>query len=289
MPGSLLLTTPPCLITVSYAAAWISGALLLMTVAILLDRLRSRHRINQQLQMQQKEIEQQNRSLRHLLHEKDWLLKEIHHRVKNNLQLVMSLLSSQSQYISNELALTAIRDSQRRVQAMSLVHQKLYGSDNATSIELSYYIRELSSYLADSFNTGQRIRFEFTLEPLEMDVSQAVPLGLILNEAITNAIKYAFPDNRQGIIAIKLKHTTAAAYTLTIADNGIGIASGFKHKKPASLGMCLMEGLSADLDGHFSMENDKGTTVRISFAYDHGMKKSGLTGSNICREQLVEG
>ena len=105
----------------------------------------------------------------------------------------MSLLNSQSAYINNEPALTAIHDSQHRVHAMSLIHQKLYSSENVSSIDISLYIRELVSYLADSFNTGQRIRFEFDVEPLELDVSQAVPLGLILNEAITNSIKYAFP------------------------------------------------------------------------------------------------
>jgi two-component sensor histidine kinase len=254
---------------------WTLGgmALLLIIAGLLFHNVRTKQRTNKKLEIQQKEIEQQNRSLRHLLNEKDWLLKEIHHRVKNNLQLVMSLLNSQSQYISNEPALTAIHDSQHRVHAMSLIHQKLYGSENVSSIDLSFYIRELSSYLADSFSTGQRIRFEYELEPLEMDVSQAVPLGLILNEAITNAIKYAFPDNRQGLITITLTNTAADEYTLSISDNGVGMTTGFNYKKPSSLGMSLMEGLSGDLDGHFSMENNNGTTIKITFIYDHGIKR----------------
>jgi two-component sensor histidine kinase len=186
----------------------------------------------------------------------------------------MSLLNSQSAYIDNDVALTAIHDSQHRVHAMSLIHQKLYGSENVSSINMSFYIRELASYLADSFNTGQRIRFEFSIEQLEMDVSQAVPLGLILNEAITNSLKYAFPDDRDGVINISLSNTSANKYLLVISDNGIGISSHLKNKKVGSLGMSLMEGLSEDLDGNFSIENNIGTTIKISFVNDLSVKRS---------------
>src|SRR6185369_1941097 len=119
-------------------------------------------------------ISRKNEQLQHFLNEKEWLLKEIHHRVKNNLQIVMSLLNPQSAYIDNEPALTAIHDSQHRVHAMSLIHQKLYNSENVSSINMSLYIQELVTYLSDSFNTRQQIRFELAIEPLEMDVSQAV-------------------------------------------------------------------------------------------------------------------
>src|SRR5436190_3322578 len=180
----------------------------------------------------------------------------------------MSLLNSQSAYIDNEPALTAIHDSQHRVHAMSLIHQKLYNSENFSFIDMSIYIRELASYLRDSFNTGQRIHFEFNIDPLEMDVSQAVPLGLILNEAITNSIKYAFPENRNGLISISLSNTAVNQYLLTISDNGIGIPSDFADKKIGSLGMSLMQGLSEDLDGYFSIENKNGTIIKISFIRD---------------------
>ena len=218
-------------------------------------------------------ISRKNEQLQHYLSEKEWLLKEIHHRVKNNLQIVISLLNSQSAYIDNDVALTAIHDSQHRVHAMSLIHQKLYGSENVSSIDVSVYVRELVSYLADSFDTGQRIRFELKIEPLEMDVSQAVPLGLILNEAITNSIKYAFPDGRNGVISISLSKTDLHHYLLTISDNGIGMPAGFDNKKPGSLGMSLMKGLSEDLDGNFSIENNNGTAIKISFMHDMGIKK----------------
>jgi two-component sensor histidine kinase/tetratricopeptide (TPR) repeat protein len=218
-------------------------------------------------------ITQKNDQLQHLLTEKEWLLKEIHHRVKNNLQIVMSLLNSQSAYIDNEPALTAIHDSQHRVHAMSLIHQKLYNTENVSSIVMSSYIRELATYLNDSFNTGQRIRFEYDIEPLEMDVSQAIPVGLILNEAITNSIKYAFPDGRNGVISIALSNTGSNHYLLSISDNGIGMPAHFAAKRPGSLGMSLMKGLSEDLDGAFSMENNKGTTIKISFVHDMTVRK----------------
>jgi len=219
-------------------------------------------------------ITRQNEQLQHFLSEKEWLLKEIHHRVKNNLQIVMSLLNSQTAFIENESALTAIHDSQHRVHAMSLIHQKLYNSENVSAIEMSLYIQELVSYLRDSFNTAQRIRFEFDIEPLVMDVSQAVPLGLILNEAITNAIKYAFPDDRKGIIFISLSRDVDQCCLLTITDNGIGIPLSLKNKKAGSLGMSLMEGLSEDLAGNFSIENSHGTIIKVSFEYDPGVKRS---------------
>ncbi|HKC37646.1 MAG TPA: sensor histidine kinase, partial [Chitinophagaceae bacterium] len=256
------------------------AALLIVIVILFYNRYRLKQRTNIKLESQQREIADQNLSLQHLLNEKEWLLKEIHHRVKNNLQIVMSLLNSQLVYINNDAALTAIHDSQHRVHAMSLIHQKLYNSENVSSIDMSFYIRELVSYLSDSFNNGQRIRFELNVEPLELDVSQAVPLGLILNEAITNSIKYAFPNEMEGVVTISLSNTGLHNYLLMISDNGIGMPIQLKDKKQGSLGMSLMAGLSEDLDGTFSMENNKGTTIKISFVHDLAVKKpNSLTAS----------
>ena len=245
----------------------IAGIIAVLIIAILL------YRQNRVKQKNNNMITHKNEQLQHFLSEKEWLLKEIHHRVKNNLQIVMSLLNSQSAYIDNESALTAIHDSQHRVHAMSLIHQKLYNSENVSSIDMSLYIREMVSYLSESFNTGQHIRFEFAIDPLEMDVSQAVPLGLILNEAITNSIKYAFPGGRNGEISISLSNTAPHHYLLSISDNGIGVPLQFKDKRAGSLGMSLMAGLSEDLDGNFSIENNNGTRINISFVHDIGVKR----------------
>ena len=248
----------------------IAGASMLLIIAALLYRQTIFRKRNNKI------IKNKNEKLEHLLTEKEWLLREIHHRVKNNLQIVISLLNSQSAYIENDAALTAIHDSQHRVHAMSLIHQKLYGSENVSSIDMVLYIRELVSYLRESFNTGQRIRYEMNIEPIELDVSQAVPLGLILNEAITNSIKYAFPDNKSGEIIISLSGTAPNQYLLSISDNGIGMPEHLKDKKAGSLGMSLMTGLSEDLDGHFSIENNNGTIVKITFIHDLGIKKPDI-------------
>ena len=114
-----------------------------------------------------------------------------------------------------------------------------------------------------------------------MDVSQAVPLGLILNEAITNSIKYAFPDGRSGIISISLSNITPHHYLFSISDNGIGIPSHVKNKKPGSLGMSLIAGLSEDLDGNFSIENNNGTTIKISFVHDQGVKRPNTLAASL--------
>jgi two-component sensor histidine kinase len=164
---------------------------------------------------------------------------------------------------------------------MSLIHQKLYGSENVSCIDMSVYVRELVSYLTDSFNIGQRILFELSIEPIELDVSQAVPLGLILNEAITNCIKYAFPDSRHGVIFISLFNVSPGHYSLRISDNGIGIPAHFNNKKAGSLGMSLMEGLSEDLSGSFSIENHNGTTIKISFMQDQSVKRAQILNPSL--------
>jgi two-component sensor histidine kinase len=250
--------------------------LLSITIGLLYNRYRLKKRNHAKLELKEKEIKQKNTNLRHLLNEKEWLLKEIHHRVKNNLQTVISLLNSQSAYLDNDMALSAIKNSQHRIHSMSLIHQKLYNSDNISTINMSNYIRELIEYLKVSFNLGQRIRFEIKVDSLELDVAQAIPLGLILNEAITNAIKYAFPDDHNGMIYVTLEATTENYYLLTIQDNGIGIDGDFSSKKINSFGLSLIKGLSADLDAKFTMENNNGTILKIEFLPELPISKKEL-------------
>jgi two-component sensor histidine kinase len=219
------------------------------------------------LKKQQKEINDQNISLQHMLEEKEWLIKEIHHRVKNNLHTIFSLLESQSLYLKNE-ALDAIRDTQHRVFAMSLVHQKLYLPEvNLTKINMSGYLYELVNYLCDSFETGRRIQFKMDLDPIELDISLAVPMGIILNEAITNSVKYAFPANGTGIISISIKKSQRQLL-FTVADNGVGLPPNFSIENAKTLGMKLMKGLSFDIKASFQVENKDGTFILITFDED---------------------
>ena len=241
--------------------------LLLITVGAIYLAYRNKIKVNRLLRSQQVEISLKNNTLNHLLEEKEWLLKEIHHRVKNNLQIVMSLLNSQSVYLKDATAVTAIKDSQRRVHSMSLIHQKLYQSDNLSAIAMPTYIHELVAYLKDSFDTGY-IQFKVTVCDVLLDVSQAVPIGLILNEAITNAIKYAFTNGQDGTIAITLQEKEPNYFEMLITDNGKGIDSDFDAENSNSLGMSLMQGLTGDLNGTFSITNNNGTVIKINFKRD---------------------
>lgn len=239
--------------------------MMVLLLGISYNRYRLKQRTNKELELQKKQINKQNESLQLLLYEKEWLLKEIHHRVKNNLQIVISLLNSQSAYLQNEDALFAIRNSQHRMHAMSLIHQKLYQSTNLASIDLSNYIHELVGYLKESFETNHQIKYVLDLAPLKLDVAQAVPIGLILNESITNAIKYAFDKNGAGKITITLQPESDDTYLLCIADNGRGLPAGFDHQTSRSLGMSLMMGLTDQLEGTFSLEEDNGLRICIRF------------------------
>lgn len=246
--------------------------LLFIVLGLLFSQYCLKQRNNKKLEAKQEEINRQNKILRRLVDEKEWLLKEIHHRVKNNLQIVISLLNTQSAYLDNKDALLAIQNSQHRMHAMSLIHQKLYQSDNLASIDMAWYIYELVNYLRECFDTDRKISFELDTEKMELDVAQAVPLGLILNEAISNAIKYAFPSGERGIVKISLKKTGEDSYQLIISDNGIGLPDDFEHENRDSLGMSLMVGLTDQLDGSFSIESNNGLSVIIAFT-----KKQKLT------------
>jgi two-component system, sensor histidine kinase PdtaS len=249
-----------------------SGLLLVIAVLAFIG-FRQKQRSNRLLKVHQKEIDEKNLSLESLNHrqallltEKEWLIREIHHRVKNNLQTTISLLHMQSAYLTNEHALTAIRNSQHRLQAMSLIHQRLYQSEDMTSVEMSSYVTELVSFLRESYSGIDNIFFDSLIEPVVFDISLAIPMGLIINEAITNAIKYAFPGNRIGRISISLQACPGGNYILVIRDNGVGFSvSGRPSRSQGSLGLDLIRGLTDQLQGDVKIESQDGTTITIIF------------------------
>jgi two-component system, sensor histidine kinase PdtaS len=249
----------------------IAGALVLGLMSLLVySRYRIKKRASEKLSLQQEEIRQKNSSLQalisdmdKLLAEKEWLVKEVHHRVKNNLQMVISLLNSQSAYLSNQDAVAAIRESQRRMHAMSLIHQRLYEKDEST-IDMQSYITDLVSYLQDSFDCAN-VRFVPALQPLVLDVSKAVPLGLILNEAITNSLKYAFPDGQAGHILVSLK-PIPPLMELIIADDGVGLPAHNNTSPKKSLGMSLLKGLTTQIGGTCEINSKKGVEILIRFS-----------------------
>lgn len=241
----------------NFSMAGIAAALII--AGLLYRQSRLRKKSNQV-------ISRKNGQLQQLVADKEWLLKEIHHRVKNNLQIIISLLDSQSEYINNDAALAAIEDNMRRVHAMALIHQKLYLTDDVSSIDMPEYINELVLYARDSFDSGNRITFEQEVEAIDLDVSQAIPLGLIINESIVNAIKYAFPDGRKGVVHIQLYQDENKQLVLKTSDNGIGLPEEINIKTHPSLGLNLMQGLTRQLNGSFTIENNNGLHITIRFA-----------------------
>jgi len=235
-------------------------ALLVIILALLYQQYKLKNRSNRDLKKQKQEISEKNNSLKHFLNEKEWLLKEIHHRVKNNLQIVISLLNTQSSYMDNDVAKKAIKESQYRMHSISLIHQKLYQSDNLAYINMADYIKDLALYLKESFDHSGHIHFGFDLAQVFLDVNQAIPVGLILNEAITNAIKYAFVDKDKGSIRISFSRNEEGQVCLTVGDDGPGFPLDFQINDCQSLGMNLMKGLSSQLEGSFDISRKNGIT-----------------------------
>ncbi|WP_020604592.1 tetratricopeptide repeat-containing sensor histidine kinase [Spirosoma spitsbergense] len=257
----------------------ITGAIMLsLLLGLSYNRYRLKQRSNRQLQERQEEINLKNTTLQLLLTEKEWLLKEIHHRVKNNLQVVMSLLNSQASYLSDLTALSAIQESQHRVQAMALIHQKLYQSEQVARIAMPAYIQEMVAYLRDSYDLPQPIHFVLDVEPIELDVTQAVPLGLIINEAVTNTLKYAFPDGRSGRVSLSLRQLKQSVHELIIVDDGVGLPAGYNPMNSNSLGMTLMRGFSEQLGGELQVSSNPGLTITLAFGDEHLNPTS--TGTN---------
>jgi two-component sensor histidine kinase len=266
----------------------IIGAIIMLTVllGLLYNRYYIKQKNNKQLQLKQEEINQKNASLEVLvkdkdqliddkdilLEEKEWLLKEIHHRVKNNLQIVISLLNTQSKYLNNEEAIAAIAESRHRMQAMSLIHQKLYQGDNTAFVSMQSYIRELTDYLKTSFTTNNKISFDLKLDHIELDIAQAIPVGLILNETITNAIKYAFSPGADGVVAIVMQNNDDNNTVLEIHDDGVGLPHDFNITTSDSMGMRLIKGLVKQIGGKLLVENDHGARIKVEFTADTNLK-----------------
>ena len=243
-------------------------ALVLIILLLAVNGYYQKQRTNKLLEKKQKVINDANKSLQHLVDEKEWLLREIHHRVKNNLHMVSGLLASQTEFIEGEEALRAITDSQNRVQAMSIIHQKLYQTETLSHINMAGYISELTEYLDSSSNGKCPVKFRLDIDPLDFPLSHSIPIGLIINEAVTNSIKYAFDVCGDCTISIQLNKKTANQYMLKISDNGKGMPEDFNISETNSLGMRLIEGLSYDIHADLKIYNDNGNVIELFFTID---------------------
>lgn len=196
--------------------------------------------------------------------EKEFLLKEIHHRVKNNLGIVSSLLALQSAHIKDENIIAVMQESQNRVHSMSMIHQKLYLGKNLITIEMKDYFINLGKHILDSFGADNLISIECIMNPIEIDVDTAIPLGLIVNELITNSLKYAFPNKRKGIIKIKLQKSNNNTLLLQVADNGVGYQQNELNRN-TGFGKELINLLTQQLEGNMSYKDEQGIIVSFEF------------------------
>lgn len=210
------------------------------------------------------------------LREKEVLLQEIHHRVKNNLQVISSLLSLQSSRISDQQALQIFSDSQNRVRAMALVHERLYQSEDLARIDFSGYAEVLMEHLMHSYGAKSNVKLEMEVEPVQLDVDMAIPCGLIVNELVSNSLKYAFPDGRDGEILIHLSQR-ADELRLLIKDDGVGFKKEVELQTTQSLGLKLVRSLAKQLGGSLSYKNDDGTEFDIRFRHESGTEAKRFT------------
>lgn len=205
----------------------------------------------------------QNEIIKKSLAEKDTLLKEIHHRVKNNLQFISSLLNLQARHVEDAKAVAALQEGQNRVKSMALIHQNLYQEQNLTGIEVQKYLEILIKNLFQSYNISpDRIQLESKIDPLNLDVDTMIPLGLVLNELISNSLKYAFPGEKNGKIQIQLKENNNMLL-LEVRDNGVGISEISKNQLGKSFGYRMINAFSNQLDAKLQVENDNGTVVSL--------------------------
>ena len=197
--------------------------------------------------------------------ENELLLKEIHHRVKNNLEVVSSLLALQSAQIDDPNTKEAMQEGQNRVQSIGIVHQKLYQGENLGAIEMKDYFINLSESILDSFGADKKVQIECAMDKLNIDIDTAVPLGLIVNELLTNTLKYAFPDGRNGKVKIKLEKRPDGILQLQVSDNGVG-KSGVTHG--TGFGGQLVALLTKQLGGSMKEEVNNGTNIFFEFKID---------------------
>lgn len=201
------------------------------------------------------------------IQEKETLLKEVHHRVKNNLQTVSSLLSLQSRSISDEKVKNLIKSSQNRVISMAMVHEMLYMRKDLTRIEYKSYVQELSEYLVKSVKgVKNNIKLKIDIPDIKLGIDTAIPLGLLINEALTNSLKYGIKDDNEGEIHIALKQEDEKDYVLNIGDNGVGFPEALNFKNTKSLGLKLIHNLARQLKGTITRDaSKKGTNYIIKF------------------------
>ena len=211
------------------------------------------------------EVSAQN--LRSSLKEKETLLKEVHHRVKNNMQIISSLMRIQARKIKNPDISEIFRQSQDRIKAIALIHEKLYQTEDFTNIDFNRYVSDLAGSLFQSYGVDRElISLKIKVEDISLKIDQAIPCGLIINELVSNSLKYAFPKGMKGDIVVSMHKIRNDRIELSVSDNGIGLGEGIDYRNTESLGLELVVRMAEkQLKGKIELERNKGTRFIIKF------------------------
>lgn len=244
----------------------LGGILLLILLGLFVyNRYQQANRQKRIIESQKTQVEEAMHALAKGNEEKEVLLKEIHHRVKNNLQIISSLLDLQTKNMDDDQALLAIADGQNRVKAMALIHEKLYQNEDIAKLNFTEYCEQLSAQIAAIHEPTGTISREVTGAELELDIDTAIPIGLILSELLTNAFKYGVHGKEDGQVRMHLEQTAAGEYLIRVSDNGPGMPDDFDLKKAKSLGLRLVRRLSRQLYGTANYHNENGAVFTITF------------------------
>jgi two-component sensor histidine kinase/CheY-like chemotaxis protein len=251
---------------VDYLSKPVNPLILKSKVAVFVDLFRKTRALATMNRAMEAEIEERLAQLKASLHEKDILLREIHHRVKNNLQVISSLIDLQAERLADPSMRSLFRDTRDRVRSMALVHEKLYQSADLAHTELGAYVRNVMKelFLAHG-EVSSKVRLSMELDSVFLPIDMAIPCGLILNELATNSLKHAFTGREAGAIHIELKHPDRKSVRLLFQDDGRGLPSGLDWHAAESLGLRLVRMLSKQLRADLKLHNGTGTAFEISF------------------------
>ncbi|TGJ99489.1 response regulator [Leptospira semungkisensis] len=228
------------------------------------ERTSELNRVNNELLMEISERKKAEEALRLSLREKEVLLREIHHRVKNNLQIVSSILSLQGNYITDRRSLEMFQDSQSRIKSIALIHELLYQNEDLAQTDFKEYLNSLVTNLLRTYRVNSKIYFEINADRVHLSLDTAIHCGLIVTELVTNSLKYGFKERTQGKISISIKIVNED-YFLTVEDDGVGFPEEVDYKQTDSLGLQLVNTLAHQIDGSLSLDKSNGTKFTLVF------------------------
>ena len=232
------------------------------------QRSRALSQVNENLRTEIRERRTAEENLKVSLKEKEILIKEIHHRVKNNLQIISSMLYLQSNIATDENTIAILHDSLNRIKSIALIHEKLYQSSDLANVNLPEYLEKLVNHLMNTYSRQVKVNFNFSSEKIILNLEKAIPCGLIINELLTNAYKYAFPEStisQYSVIDLSAEYIDENMLSISVKDNGVGFPEDKDFRESDSLGLRLVHSLILQLNGDISMNVNGGTQFQFSF------------------------